>query len=95
MDKIVEGIFAVDKEHKQKLVLIQTLKPHLLKTDVIAGHKIVEFTLENLSDESSQTSRILSSRVLLILIQVISYFNIANCFTYFNERKFRDHDLVF
>ena len=70
MDKIIEGIFAVDKDHKQKLVLIQTLKPHLLKVDVAAGHKIISLCLDRLSDNTIVAARSLSSHTLTIMFQV-------------------------
>ena len=69
MDKIIEGIFAVDKDHKQKLVLIQTLKPHLSKVDVVAGQKIISLCLDRLSDDTIPSVRSLSSHLLSIMFQ--------------------------
>lgn len=70
MDNIVEGIFAVEKDQKQKLILIQTLKPHLLKVDIIVGHKIISLCLDRLSDDTIVNVRSLSSHILTIMFQV-------------------------
>ena len=63
----------MDKDHKQKLILIQTLKPHLLKVDVIAGHNIIGLCLDRLSDDTIVTVRSLSSHILTIMFQVMKY----------------------
>ena len=70
MEKIIEGIFAVEKEHQQKLVLVQTLRPHLLCVDLATADKIVLCCVGRLEDEEGRLVRALSTRVLDIMFQV-------------------------
>ena len=67
MDGIVRGVLSVDKSHSEKLVLIQTLRPHLQRLDQVSAEAVLGVCLDHLGDGSSSETRTLAVVVVTIL----------------------------
>ena len=70
MEKIIEGIFASEKSQKDKLILLETLKPHILKSDKETILRVTTFCTERLLQSENEMIRKLASFTLFAIYSV-------------------------